>query len=56
MFWDFGQVHKSNNEIAHSVHFEKLQNSGTESVSNLFSNHINTVYVPPLSNGFSSPF
>ncbi|XP_022175933.1 uncharacterized protein LOC111038911 [Myzus persicae] len=55
-FWDFVRVNKSSNEIPHSVHFENLQSSGTESVSNLFSHYFNTVYVPPLSNDHSSPF
>jgi hypothetical protein len=53
-FWDFFREHKSNNEIPQSIHFENLQSSGTESVSNLFSLYFNTVYVPPLSINHSS--
>ncbi|KAF0704210.1 Uncharacterized protein FWK35_00029024, partial [Aphis craccivora] len=55
-FWDFVRVHKSSNEIPHTVHFENIKSSGIESVSNLFSQYFNSVYVPPLSIDSPSSF
>jgi len=55
-FWDFVRDQKYNNEIPQSVHFENLQSSGTELISNLFSLYFNKLYVPSLSMNYSSPF
>jgi len=55
-FWDFVRDHKSSNDIPHTVHFENLKSSGNESVSNLFSQYFNSVYVPTLSIDSPSSF